>query len=169
MSQEPDTIISVSPVEFAKIPLFKSLRFAELEDIVFKCTLLRIGEGSVVITPGQPNQRMYVVLRGEMSVHLASIDAEPVATLGRGEVFGELSVIDTQPTSAYVVAKSDCRLLGIDKDRWWEMFHRAPEIAINLMGLLAKRIRATNEQLREPPQVTLTESPAPKIPAENLP
>ena len=73
-----------------------------------------------------------------------------MATFGRGDVFGELSVIDAQPASAFVVARSNCRLLGIDKDSWWAMFKRTPEIAINLMNILARRIRATNEQLRGP-------------------
>jgi CRP-like cAMP-binding protein len=39
-------------------------------------------------------------------------------------------------------------LLGIDQDDWWVMFNRAPEIAVNLMKILAKRIRLTNEQLQ---------------------
>ena len=147
---EPDTIISISPAEFRKIPLFKSLSYEEMEDILFKCALLRIEVGSVVITPGQPNQRLYILVRGDMSIHLADIDSDPVATLGRGDIFGELSVIDAQPASAYVVARSPCRLLGIDKDCWWAMFNRAPEIAVNLMNILAKRIRSTNEQLQGP-------------------
>ena len=37
--KEPDTIISISPAEFNKIPLFKSLNYEDLEDILFKCAL----------------------------------------------------------------------------------------------------------------------------------
>ena len=55
--KEPDTIISISPAEFNKIPLFKSLNYEDLEDILFKCALLRIDEGSVVIAPGAPRAR----------------------------------------------------------------------------------------------------------------
>jgi len=153
----PDTIIAVSPVEFAKLPLFKSTKYDELEDILFRCALLRIDKGSAVIAPGQPNRRLYIVLRGTMSVHLNSVQEEPVAMLAAGDVFGELSVIDALPASAYVVARSKCRVLGIDKDRWWEMFHRAPQIAGNLLTILAKRIRDTNSQLKEP-QIVMAES-----------
>ena len=53
-----DTIIAISPAEFRKIPLFKSLSYETMEDVVFKSALLRIEEGSVVITPGQSNQRI---------------------------------------------------------------------------------------------------------------
>ena len=137
-----------------------------MEDIWFKCVLLRIESGSVVITPGQQNQRLYILVRGDMSIHLADVDGEPVATLGRGDIFGELSVIDAQPASAYVIARSPCRLLGVDKDCWWLMFNRAPEIAVNLMYILAKRLRMTNEQLQgsgepeveDPPGATTQQS-----------
>jgi CRP-like cAMP-binding protein len=140
--------MSISPAEFSKIALFKSLSYEDLEDVLFKCVLLRIEPGSVVIAPGQPNRRLYILVRGEMSIHLNDVNAEPVATLQRGDVFGELSVIDAQPASAYVVARAPCRLLGIDKDSWWEMFRLTPNIAINLMNILARRIRDTNRQLQ---------------------
>ena len=159
MSKEPDTIISISPAEFGKIPLFKSLSYETLEDLLFKCVLLRIDEGSVVIAPGQPNQRLYILVRGDMSIHLDDVDSDPVAKLGRGDVFGELSVIDAQPASAFVVARSACRLLGIDKDSWWEMFNRTPPIAINLMSILAGRIRDTNARLLGPNAETELELP----------
>ena len=157
--KDADTIISLSPAEFNKIPLFKSLNYEELEDLLFKCVLLRIESESIVIAPGQPNQRLYILVRGEMSIHLNDVNREPVATLQRGDVFGELSVIDAQPASAFVVARTNCRLLGIDKDNWWAIFKRKPEIAINLMTILARRLRATNEQLRGPLEADLLESP----------
>src|SRR5262245_50887192 len=144
MAKEPETtIMSISPAEFTKIALFKSLSYEDLEEVLFKCALLRIEPGSVVIARGQPNQRLYVLVRGEMSVHLGDVNDDPVATLERCDVFGEMSVIDAQPASAYVVARSQCRLLGIDKDSWWEMFRRTPNIAVNLMSILARRIRDT--------------------------
>jgi CRP-like cAMP-binding protein len=97
---EADTINSISPAEFCKIPLFKSLSYEMMEDVLIKCALLRIEKASVVITPGQPNQRLYALIRGGMSIHLLDVDSEPVATLGRVDIFGELSVIDAQPASA---------------------------------------------------------------------
>lgn len=157
--KDADTIISLSPAEFNKIPLFKSLNYEELEDILFKCALLRIEAESVVIAPGQPNQRLYILVRGEMSIHLQDVNGESVATLKRGDVFGELSVIDAKPASAFVVARSNCRLLGIDKDNWWAIFKRKPEIAINLMTILARRLRATNKQLRGPTHDDVLDSP----------
>jgi CRP-like cAMP-binding protein len=119
-----------------------------MEGILFKSALLRIESGSVVITPGQQNRRLYILIRSDMSIHLTDVDSEPVATLGRGDISGEFSIIDAQPASTYVIARSPCHLLGVDKDCWWLMFNRAPETAVNLMYILAKRLRMTNEQFQ---------------------
>ena len=148
MANPADTIISISPVEFGRLQLFKGVSIYDVEDILSECPLLRIDEGAVVVAPEQRNERLYVVLRGSMRVNLASVESEPVTKLSAGDVFGELSVIDFGPTSAYVIADSPCRLLGIDKDAFWEMFRRCPEVGKNLLTILAKRIRNTNQQLK---------------------
>ena len=144
-----DTILTINPAEFNRLPLFKSVSVFDVEDILLKCPLLRIDEGRVIIAAGQPNERMYIVLRGEVSVRLESPDNEPVARLGAGEVFGELSVIDGEPTSAYVVAEQRCRLLGLDRDALWELFRRTPYLANNLLTILTRRIRNSNKQYEE--------------------
>ena len=106
-----DTILSISLAEFGQIPLFRSVSIFDVEDVLLKCPLLRIDKGRVIIAADQPNERMYIVLRGSVSIRLDTLDSPPVAHLTRGEVFGELSVIDGEPTSAFVVAEERCRLL----------------------------------------------------------
>lgn len=141
-----DTILTINPAEFNKLPLFKSVSVFDVEDILLKCPLLRVEEGRVIIAAGQPNERMYIVLRGTVSVHLHAPESEPVARLGPGEVFGEMSVIDGEPTSAFVVADQRCRLLGLDRDALWELFRRTPYIANNLLTILTGRIRSSNRR-----------------------
>ncbi|MEM7407291.1 MAG: cyclic nucleotide-binding domain-containing protein [Pseudomonadota bacterium] len=144
-----DTILTINPAEFNQLPLFKSVSIFDVEDILLKCPLLRIDEGRVILAAGQPNERMYIVLRGEVTVRLESPDNDPVATLGSGDVFGELSVIDGEPTSAFVVAERRCRLLGLDRDALWELFRRTPYMANNLLTILTGRIRNSNKQYEE--------------------
>lgn len=144
-----DTILTINPAEFNQIPLFSSVSIFDVEDVLLKCPLLRVDEGRVIIAAGQPNERIYIVLRGEVSVRLDSLEAPPVAILSRGDVIGELSVIDGEPTSAFVVAESRCRLLGLDRDALWELFRRTPYVANNLLAILSRRVRASNRQLEE--------------------
>ena len=144
-----DTILSINLAEFDQIPLFGSVSIFDVEDVLLKCPLLRIDKGRVIIVADQPNERMYIVLRGSVSIRLDTLDSPPVAHLSRGEVFGELSVIDGEPTSAFVVAEERCRLLGLDRDALWELFRRTPYVANNLLTILSRRVRTSNVQLEE--------------------
>ena len=63
-----------------------------------------------------------------------------------------MSVIDGEPTSAFVVAEEKCRLLGLDRDALWELFRRTPYLANNMLTVLTQRIRNSNksfEQMRQ--------------------
>lgn len=144
-----DTLLTINPLEFQHLPLFRSVSIFDVEDVLLKCPLLRIDKGRVIIAAGQSNERMYIVLRGSVSVRLESPESQPVATLGPGDVIGELSVIDGEPTSAFVVAEERCRLLGLDRDALWELFRRTPYLANNLLTILTQRIRNSNKSLEQ--------------------
>ncbi|MBT6275121.1 MAG: cyclic nucleotide-binding domain-containing protein [Chromatiales bacterium] len=144
-----NTIITINLAEFTGLPLFKSVSIFDVEDVLLKCPVVRVDEGRVILAAGQLNERMYIVLRGEVSVRLESPESQPVAVLGSGDVFGELSVIDGEPTSAFVVAEKQCRLLGLDRDALWELFRRTPYMANNLLAILTRRIRNSNKQYEE--------------------
>jgi CRP-like cAMP-binding protein len=60
-------------------------------------------------------------------------------------MFGELSVIDGEYTSAFVVTETPCRIMGLDGEVLWELFKRTPYVAHNLLSMLAKRLRNSNK------------------------
>ena len=132
-----------------KLPIFRGVAIADVAPILADCARVRIEPGAVIVAPGEPPHRLYVILDGEVSVRLQSLDAGPVARFGAGEIFGELSVIDGLPASAYVVAESRCRLLGLDRDALWRLFGKSPHVASNLLAILTQRLRASNERIAE--------------------
>jgi CRP-like cAMP-binding protein len=85
------------------------------------------------------------VIEGTLQVRLDSLENPPVARITAGEMFGELSVIDGDYTSAFVVTETPCRILGLDGDVLWELFRRTPYVAHNLLSMLAKRLRYSNK------------------------
>ena len=141
--------LQVTQGDLHRLSLFKSTNFDDVEEVLSQCSVLRVGPGKVVIAAGQPNQRLYLVLEGELSVRLESFDNAPVATIGKGEMFGELSVIDGGTTSAFVVTETACRIVGLDGDNLWELFRRTPYVAHNLLNTLAQRIRNSNNVMED--------------------
>ncbi|MAP11319.1 MAG: hypothetical protein CMQ61_04620 [Gammaproteobacteria bacterium] len=144
-----DTDLNVSRGDLHQLSLFRSTNFDDVAEVLQQCSVLRVGPGKVVIAAGQPNKRLYLVLEGQLSVRLESWDNPAVAKIGKGEMFGELSVIDGGTTSAFVVTETACRIVGLDGDNLWELFRRTPYVAHNLLTTMAQRIRNSNTVIED--------------------
>lgn len=101
--------------------------------------------GDVLIRQGEPNAAMYLVLSGELGVHLEGTDSEPVAVIGHGETVGELSLLDGSHASASVACRSRAHLLAIKEDAFWHVTNASHAFAVNLLVKLAARLRANND------------------------
>ncbi|HEY6863179.1 MAG TPA: cyclic nucleotide-binding domain-containing protein [Burkholderiales bacterium] len=83
-------------------------------------------------------QRMYLLLEGEVSVLAKDT---PIATLGKGEIFGEMASINQAPRSAAAVAKTPCRVIALDDRQFQAALARRPEFALMLMSVMVHRLR----------------------------
>lgn len=104
-----------------------------------------LAPGEVLIRQGEPNQAMYLVLSGELGVHLMGIEGEPVALIGHGETVGELSLLDGSSASASVVCRAPAHLLAIREEGFWHITNASHAFAVNLLVKLAARLRANND------------------------
>ena len=65
-----------------------------------------------------------------------------VETLGAGEIFGEMALVDKQPRSATAKAKTECKVVPIDENRFKFLVQQTPFFAIHVMRVMSKRIRS---------------------------
>jgi sigma-B regulation protein RsbU (phosphoserine phosphatase) len=85
-----------------------------LASLLSQCEVLRLGAGSDLLRPGETNDSIYILLKGELFVYLAA-----EATSGQGisiqpgQCIGEFSAIDRLPVSALVRCESDAELLHL--------------------------------------------------------
>ena len=93
-----------------------------------------------------PN-RIYLLLEGEVGVLAKD---EPIATIRVGEIFGEMASLGHMPRSASAVAKSDCRVIGLDDKQFRAALGRNPGFALMLMSIMAGRLRDTIASLDAP-------------------
>jgi CRP-like cAMP-binding protein len=84
--------------------------------------------------------RMYLLLEGEVSVLAKN---KPIATVRRGEIFGEMASINQTPRSAAAVAKTPCRVISLDDRQFHAALSKKPEFALMLMSLMIDRLRKT--------------------------
>ena len=84
---------------------------------------------------------MYVVLEGEVELAIGSHMAE---TLGPGEPFGEMALIDQAPRTATATARTDCKLAVIPERRFLFLVQTTPYFALEIMKAMADRLRKMN-------------------------
>jgi diguanylate cyclase (GGDEF)-like protein len=115
-----------------------------IEGILDSCTVMILKKNDVLLKFNQLNSKLYLILSGQMSVHLSAEGSKPAAILPKGEIVGEISLIDRQGASALVVADSDCRLLVMEEHLLWSLVQVSHAAACNLLCILARRLRSTN-------------------------
>lgn len=100
--------------------------------------------GQPILKTGEHGETMYVVMEGEVDILEGTVVLE---TAGPGSIVGELALIDDEPRSASVVAKTDSRLVPVDRRRFEFMITETPFFALAVMKVLADRLRKTNARI----------------------
>ncbi|HXZ49154.1 MAG TPA: cyclic nucleotide-binding domain-containing protein [Usitatibacter sp.] len=100
--------------------------------------------GEVVFRAYDMGAEMYVVLEGEVEL---SIGDKILETLGPGEPFGEMALIDQAPRVATATAKTPCKLAVIPERRFLFLVQQTPHFALDIMKVMADRLRKMNERL----------------------
>ncbi len=101
--------------------------------------------GDVLFLEGETGEEMYVIQSGAVQVSKRIGDEErPLATLGRGELLGEMAILNHKPRTASAIVIEDTRCLVIDGRTLESMIQKNPEIAMRLVKTLAKRLDAAD-------------------------
>jgi CRP-like cAMP-binding protein len=97
--------------------------------------------GEVLFERGETGDEMYIIIEGEVDI---KIDEKVVQTLGEGDFFGEMGIIDGSPRSATAVTSSECRLLPVNEKRFTFLIQQTPFFALHVMKEMADRLRTAN-------------------------
>jgi CRP-like cAMP-binding protein len=122
---------------------FKGCGERELNDIARLVDDATVLEGAQLTREGGTGREAFVIVDGWAAV---IIDGEPVAALGPGEVVGEMAMLDLQPRSATVIAKTNMRLLVIGPEAF-ATFAGQPTIARRIATTMAERLRRADAPL----------------------
>jgi CRP/FNR family transcriptional regulator, cyclic AMP receptor protein len=106
--------------------------------------LVSIKAGETIFQTGDERKFMYVVVDGEVDLFVNQVLVETVV---RGGMFGEMALIEKAPRVATAVARTDCRLACIDEDRFKFMARETPFFALQVMRVLAQRLRQMNARI----------------------
>ena len=106
----------------------------------------RYSSGETIFSMGQDGDCAYIIETGRIEVFISSgSDKIVLTTLGVGEIFGEMSVIDGSPRSASATALEDCVLLVVSREALSERFEAADPVVRLLITILLKHLRSANQ------------------------
>ncbi len=130
----------------SRLGLFGAVDLEQCSGLLLKCTSKILSPGEMLLYKDQVNHSMFVIVDGHLGMHLQE-DASAVVSLNPGDTVGEMSVIGGQPTSAFVIAQSNCKVLEIPEKLLWEFVSSDLNFAKNLMKLFVKRMLDLNRLL----------------------
>jgi CRP/FNR family transcriptional regulator, cyclic AMP receptor protein len=104
----------------------------------------RIPAGETIFAEGKKGllfrDKMYLLISGDVELVMKK---KVIATLKPGEIFGELAAIDGAPRTASAVAKTNCKVIGLDEKQFYAALRKKPGFALMLMSVMINRLRDT--------------------------
>jgi CRP/FNR family transcriptional regulator, cyclic AMP receptor protein len=123
-------------------PFFAGLSRKELGELAKRTEDLEVEAGKALAREGEPGSEFFVIVEGEVSV---TKDGQEIRTLGPGDFFGEIALIEDRPRTATVTAKTPLRFFVLTRQNFRSLLQQQPELEEKVMRALEERVRATEQ------------------------
>lgn len=135
----------------ARAGLFQGVDADAAEALAGDFEIIDSPRGTILFSEGDPGDSLYIVLTGKVKLGRRSSDGREnlVAIMGPSDEFGELSLFDPGPRTATAVVVTDARIAILPKDALVRWVSARPEIALQIMRVIARRLRRTNTMLAD--------------------
>lgn len=131
------------------LELFRGVSPDDVQDLLQSCDRRDLGQGELLLSPGEKNEHVFIVLSGSLNVHVGAPDAPVLATMDVGACVGEMSIIEDRDPSAFVIGAEPTHLLLIHQSVLWDMVNASHEFAKNLLIVLSERVRSHNHVIAD--------------------
>jgi len=132
-----------------RVPLFRSVDPAKLKLLAFASDRMTYAPGEALFAAGEPGDAAYVILSGTAGIYAeGEVGPREVAKAGTHEIVGEIAVLCEVPRTATVRALTELTALCITREMFFRMVREFPEMAIEIMRHLARRLEETTDRLR---------------------
>jgi CRP/FNR family cyclic AMP-dependent transcriptional regulator len=130
------------------IPLFARIEPSKLKLLAFTSERLTFNPGQDLMVQGDIGDAAYIIIDGNADV-IVNTPSGPltVASAGKNDFVGEIAILCDVPRTATVKAKSELTALKISKDLFFRLVGEFPQMAVEIMRVLALRLEKTTSQL----------------------
>jgi CRP-like cAMP-binding protein len=125
------------------VPLFSACTDRELAQIARACDEVEVAADALLVEEGTTGNDFFLIAVGEAAVSRGGVE---VATVGPGQYFGELALLDEAPRNATVTARTPMTLLKLGRREFSAVIDSWPGVAHKLLQQMARRLRQADEQ-----------------------
>jgi uncharacterized membrane protein len=142
--------MSTDSALLAEVPFFQLLDEGERSALASQLDVVHIPAGKTVFNYGDPGESLYIIRSGAVEVFIKDDTGERIVleTARKGEVFGELSLLDGGPRTASVVVTEELEALRLDRGDLEKFLRQHPQAAIDMLTAMGRRLRHSAERLR---------------------
>ena len=133
------------------VPLFASLKPTDLDNLARITKVNKYKKGDSIFHQADPGSTLYIIASGQVKITVISPEGDEIilAILTDGDFFGELSLLDQHPRSANVVTMMDTQAIVLHQHDLLNFLSTHPELAIDIMAELSRRLREANTALED--------------------
>lgn len=125
----------------ARAPLFEGLSKKELTELAKSTDDLEVAAGKVLCREGELGREFFVIVEGEAEVRKGG---RKVDTMGPGDFFGEIALVEKSHRTATVTATTPLRFFVLTSQSFWSLLDHSPQVERKVLRALAKRVLATS-------------------------
>ncbi|WP_236790718.1 Crp/Fnr family transcriptional regulator [Amycolatopsis sp. GM8] len=135
----------------ARAGIFQGVEPAAAEALAQTLDSVEFPRGHVIFTEGEPGDKLYILLAGKVKIGRKSPDGREnlLWIAGPSDMFGELSIFDPGPRTSSATTVTDVRAVSMDRPSLRKWISTRPEIAEQLLRVIARRLRRTNNMVAE--------------------
>ncbi|AKV54979.1 Crp family transcriptional regulator [Bifidobacterium actinocoloniiforme DSM 22766] len=135
-------------------PLFEQVPRSEADQLLGALKTYTLPKGASIFRQGDTDHRMYMLERGRVKLVRQSSDhrVQLLSIHGRGEILGEIPVFDPSGgprTASAVVMVNDTKVAALERDDLFTWLNQHPRVAVDMLQVLAGRLRANNERISD--------------------
>ena len=138
-------------VYLKQVPLFADLTDEDIRGLMAVARRRIFRSGEIIFHRDDPGQVLYVIKEGKVKISLISPEGQEISLVvfGKGECFGEFAILDGLPRSADAVALERVECYTLQRSDFHKAIMKNPKIAIQVLEVLSKRLRTTDQMVED--------------------
>lgn len=133
-----------------QVPIFRGLSEESLRPLLTRSRKLKFRKDVGLLTEGETGESLYVIVKGKVKIFISDEEGNEMTLFieGPGSYIGEISLLDNEPRTASAITLEASEIISISKNAFKEAIVENPEIALQVISELTKKMRRATEATR---------------------